>query len=241
MNGKYKTGNVKQIFEKAINGIIEYDIQKRKLSDLNIFSEIVKFLEENNISTCREKSAEILSLSLNSLSTLISSNNSKSKSFSNALKSIIEHIKKKQLDELIIPIFELKRLSLQKRGNGYLLDPDAEGRDRLRSFLEGKHGIYIFYNSTGNVIYIGKAERMFLYNEILQQLNRKISIYKDINSENRSGVIAKKEIPQGEFTNFISAYEIKPKHYLPFIEALLIRSYANDNTNIKMENFPVSI
>lgn len=149
-----------------------------------------------------------------------------------AIRGMIESYTNFKTEELvkkvINPVLEFKKIKPTKFSSKYILLPTEHNKDALKEVLEKKVGIYLFYNSQGKNIYIGKTEKD-LYIEITQQLGRVIKIYAES--------LKPTNVQQGDITSFISVYEIKPKALIKDLEALLIRAYANDNTNIKMENF----
>lgn len=146
----------------------------------------------------------------------------------NAIKILLSQSNKQFLSKFITPIFELKRITPVKRGTQYKLRPNAENADELKEPLRHKFGCYIFFDSFGRPFYVGKANRMELYNEITQRLKRKVEYY--------NHDLRKVKAEQGEFVAFLSAYEINPKSFIDKIEALLIRSFANVITNKRIES-----
>lgn len=101
-------------------------------------------------------------------------------------------------------------------------------RAELKRLLSGKKGLYILYDSMGSALYVGQSQKDLFF-EIEQRLSKasRRRIYEQ-------GM--KKQFRQmGNATRFLSAYEIKGKHVLDRLEALLIRSMANDLENHHME------
>lgn len=154
---------------------------------------------------------------------------------------------------LIRPIFEFQEFEPVLLRSNYAIHPARLKKDSTddekRKFEKIKKkwdvlkeyngapvkGIYIFYNSQGKVLYVGKTQKGIkrtLFNEVTNQLNRKIAYFATTNHR-----IVKKTIKQAECVHYISAYQINSIDAIHNIEALLIRSYANDNTNIQMAQF----
>jgi hypothetical protein len=157
------------------------------------------------------------------------------------------------LKNSIKPIVEFYQTNqtLSKRGSKYeILTSDAEEDSyevTMKNYLNKHHGIYIFYNSTGHVIYAGKALKQSLWVEMNSAFNRD-------RSNSQSAYLVIHDVKE---KNFVPAFE-KPRsienysvllhdvaHYFsaylvcdPLInnlEAFLIRAIPNDITNTRME------
>ncbi len=146
---------------------------------------------------------------------------------------------------LIIPLRELEKVEpAPRKKDGTRLALCKKNEEKNYSDLktiDGKptKGIYIFYNSQRKVIYVGKTERgkkRSLWDEMNNQLHRPVKSYHSIN-----GYIRTDERLQGEDVRYISAYGIIFQGAIHNIEALLIRAYANDNTNVQMARFRTSL
>jgi hypothetical protein len=123
-------------------------------------------------------------------------------------------------------------------------------RSGLRQELEQKHGIYIFFDSQGKAIYVGKAGRN-LWKEMNMAFNRDrgwLQRIKRINhpdpgreyqtSEEKARQIRPFIIPLHEIALYFSAYEVADP-LIDDMEALLVRSFANDLLNQRMEKFAI--
>lgn len=119
----------------------------------------------------------------------------------------------------------------------------------LRGRLEQKHGVYVFHDSRGRAIYAGKARRQSLWHEMNNAFNRdrgevqnikRVSHpqrrveYKGLNERRRQ--IVKQDVALHHIASYCSAYEV-PDALIGKFEALLVRSFANDLLNVRMENF----
>jgi len=116
--------------------------------------------------------------------------------------------------------------------------------------LKRCHGVYIFYDSRGHALYVGKADRLYLWEEMKNAYNRdrgeiqkicrvnhpleRRREYRSSNEKERK--ISAKPVPLHFLTSYFSAYDIVPTA-IDDLEALLIRSFANDLMNIRMETF----
>jgi transcriptional regulator with XRE-family HTH domain len=120
----------------------------------------------------------------------------------------------------------------------------------LRERLSSSCGVYIFYDSRGRAIYVGKTQRQktkMLWAEMNDAYNR----YRDVQKikrvdhptsvEFRAGdekqrQIYSRSVTLYELASYVSAYEVTPG-LISKMEALLVRGFANDLLNIKMEYF----
>jgi len=118
----------------------------------------------------------------------------------------------------------------------------------LKKALETSHGIYVFYDSRGRGLYVGKAQRQSLWKEMNLAFNR--------DRDTTQRVYRVKHPLRGEFKTsdeyarqvtltrrhlshlaaYFSAYEVDDA-LINELEALLVRSFANDLLNVKMERF----
>ncbi len=116
-------------------------------------------------------------------------------------------------------------------------------QDRLKS----SHGIYIFYDSRGRAIYVGKAVLQTLWKEMNLAFNRDRKDYQQIKVvehpskkvryrpyEEQHRRIGKLNVQLSYIASYVSAYEVS-KGLISTVEALLIRGFANDLLNTRME------
>lgn len=123
---------------------------------------------------------------------------------------------------------------------------DHPYRAGLIKELGKHHGVYIFFDSRGQAIYAGKARRQSLWKEINLAFNRDRG---EVQTIRRVGHPARRlaytvkprqivshVVPLYELASYFSAYHA-PDPMIGDLEALLVRSFANDLLNIKMEKF----
>ncbi len=119
----------------------------------------------------------------------------------------------------------------------------------LRQELEGHFGVYIFFDSRGRAIYAGKARKQSLWKEMNLALNRERGDVQRIRRVNhparKQPYTANKEkarrisnhvVPLYELAAYFSAYEVIDG-MINEVEAMLVRSFANDLLNKRMERF----
>jgi hypothetical protein len=119
----------------------------------------------------------------------------------------------------------------------------------LKSELDKHFGIYIFFDSRGQAIYTGKARRQTLWREMTAAFNRNRGSVQKIKrvrhpenrvayrtSDEKSRQIVEQVVPLHELAAYFSAYHVVDG-MIDELESLLVRSFANDLLNIRMERF----
>lgn len=154
------------------------------------------------------------------------------------------------LYQAILPIIEYFPLSpyQPRNSNRHIFDSKKnEFLKGLRKELEETHGIYVFFNSHGKILYCGKAKDTYLWSEINSAFNRRRK------SQTRYGVeyslkrkfvpaykkdirLTKRNFQLHDLASYLSVYKC-PRSIIDKLEAFLIRTTANDNTNDRMETF----
>jgi predicted transcriptional regulator len=106
-------------------------------------------------------------------------------------------------------------------------------RAGLLSKLRDKRGIYSYFDATGRLRYVGKADKTSLDKEVENRLQHEIK-----KGRITYGRRMKKnpKLRQGEIVRYISAYEVSPREAIPLVEALLIRTTGNVQYNKRLEN-----
>jgi hypothetical protein len=122
-------------------------------------------------------------------------------------------------------------------------------RAGLRDELDKYHGVYIFFDSRGQAIYTGKAKSQTLWREMKSAFNRNRDSVQKIKrvrhpesrvsyrtSNEKSRQIKEYSVPLYELAAYFSAYYVDGG-MINELESLLVRSFANDLLNIRMERF----
>jgi hypothetical protein len=122
-------------------------------------------------------------------------------------------------------------------------------RSGLKQELAAHHGIYVFFDSRGQAIYTGKAQRQSLWREINLAFNRargQVQMIKRVRhperkqiyrtSDEKARQISEHVVPLYELAVYFSAYQVA-NSMIDDLEALLVRSFANDLLNVRMERF----
>lgn len=139
------------------------------------------------------------------------------------LKKLIELFRKHHATTLVRPVLEFYAIHPAQNGKSWDFSPEQEVINSLKSKLELRAGIYVFYDSSGKAIYLGKTETS-LYNEAKQRLkavpNR--AIY--LPTTTKVGVMAHR-------ARFISAYEVAIPAAIKNLETFMLRAFANNLLN----------
>jgi hypothetical protein len=165
------------------------------------------------------------------------------------------HGKKEALESPILPVVEMYPIesTLSKQEKKWEPLPTSKSNQRnqaIREHLEHKDakGIYIFYDSIGCAIYVGKTERQNLWKEMVSAFNRERSNHQTFivdhptTGASFSPAWEKPRQPVKRIAYlyntaaYFSAYITTPE-LIPQLEALLVRSFANSISNKKMEKF----
>lgn len=157
--------------------------------------------------------------------------------------------------ETIKPIVEFHAIdcSVSRAGAGYEILPQPTNcslvQKGLREELMKRSGLYIFYDSRGRALYVGKARRQSLWKEMNLAYNRargEVQTIKLVGHPER----AQKFEPAYEHPRqpkdtllklhdlamYFSTYWVLDG-MIDDLEALLVRGFANDLLNVRMEKF----
>lgn len=150
-----------------------------------------------------------------------------------------------------IEMYPIERtLSLQ--GENWELLPTVKNHDvrniKIRKYLEERKGVYVFFDSQGLAIYVGKTQKQNLWKEMTSAYNRKRShhtaflINHPTTGAEFSSAIDYPRQPIEQLVylhataNYFSAYDVTTQ-LIPKLEALLVRIFCNSLSNKKMEKF----
>jgi len=151
----------------------------------------------------------------------------------------------------IQPIVEYYSIehSDSRHGAAWELIPSNNGRGKkIREELEASKGLYIFYNSQCEAIYLGKAKKQNLWKEMNLAFNRDRSSQAvwTVNHPERGQEftpahiklrsLQKTKVFLSDIASYFSAYSVDV-NLIDNLEALMIRGFANDLSNVRMETF----
>jgi hypothetical protein len=155
----------------------------------------------------------------------------------------------------LVEFFEISECH-SKRGAGRELFGVQDGSGKSHPFLIGlkeelssSHGVYLFFDSRGQAIYAGKARKQSLWKEMNLAFNRKRGGLQTIKrvrhperkvgyrtSDEKARQIVDQQVPLSDLAAYFSAYEVADE-MIEDVEALLVRAFANNLLNKKMEKF----
>lgn len=154
----------------------------------------------------------------------------------------------------IVEFFPIAKTRSTHNKRYELFSTMAEGRTHpflkgLRDELEKHHGIYVFFDSRGHAIYAGKARKQKIWKEMKLAFNRERGDLQTIKrvrqpirkqpyrtSDEKVRQIRDFVVPLYEIAAYFSAYEVA-NNMVNELEAMLVRSFANDLLNKRMERF----
>lgn len=153
----------------------------------------------------------------------------------------------------IVEFFELEPTQVGTGDNYCIFQAKADGVEHpylsgLKQQLDSHHGIYIFHDSRGRALYAGKAQKQSLWKEINSVFNRdrQLQTIRRVNHPERRQdfrtsdeirrQIRTRNVRLHELATYVSAYAV-PDGMIGDLESLLIRAFANDLLNKRMENF----
>ena len=155
----------------------------------------------------------------------------------------------------LVEFFKIRGTNSPQGAKHRLFDiQDKAGKDHpyrtgLKDELDTFHGVYVFFDSRGQAIYAGKAKRQTLWKEMTAAFNRDRDSVQKIkrvrhpesrvqyrNTEEKSRQIVEYSVPLHEIAVYFSAYHVVDG-MIDELESLLVRSFANDLLNIRMERF----
>jgi hypothetical protein len=168
-------------------------------------------------------------------------------------KSRSAAVQKAQL-ETIQPIVEFYRIDkclTDREASWQVFDGSAEAilyAQGLKDELKVRYGIYIFYDSRGHALYVGKARKQTIWKEMNLAFNRKREVqtitlvqHPERNQEFKPGYErlrqpADTQLELSDLACYFSAYRVD-KGMIDDLEALMVRGFANDLLNVRMETF----
>lgn len=177
-------------------------------------------------------------LSVKQIANIVSTSRSRARAdaYSAALKPIVEFF---PLD----PIPSKQGVKSELFATGKDSNPLHKG---LRKALDNAKGIYIFYDSRGRAIYAGKTAKQSLWSEIKNAFNRDRKtqrVYRVKHPTRRQSFVSATNKPRqpklrkvrlDDLAAYVTAYEVD-QTMINKLEALLVRGFANDLLNARME------
>lgn len=177
--------------------------------------------------------------------------------FAAAIKRARSAAQREALAAAIRPVVEFFEIDAETASGGVneeVFNVKVDGvehpyRRGLRDALKNAHGVYVFFDSRGRALYVGKAERQSLWDEMKLAFNRdrEVQMVKRVDhpttkvpykpAEEKRRPVKAMNVRLHAMAAYFSAYRVDPA-LISTVEALLIHAAANDTLNTKMEAFP---
>jgi len=215
---------------------------------------VIHIKEKFEVATDFE-SAQILGVTQQSLSNWKARNTGVTKAqIANAVAAARTQAKKDAHKATLRPIIEFFPLDAVESRGGAKYELFPTGKDdnsqhiAIRKCLESTKGIYVFYDTRGRAIYAGKAKSQSLWSELKNVFNRDRKtqlVYRVDHPErnlkfapayDKARRIRKTQLELSDIAAYLSVYEVDPQ-MINSLEALLVRGFANDLLNVRMEKF----
>lgn len=219
-------------------------------------SELIAALKKSLATASTQELAEALGVTVQTLNNWVragAKDIAPSKVAAAIAKSRKAAIRSAQLTTIkpIVEFYELSRC-LTKQEKSY--QPFSAGSDAttyargLKDALDSNHGIYIYYDSRGRALYVGKARKQSIWKEMGLAFNRDRALQKiclvphpDRNQDFKTGHEKQRQpravqLELSDLARYFSAYSVDDG-MIDDLEALMVRGFANDLLNKKMETF----
>jgi len=168
-------------------------------------------------------------------------------------KSRSAAVKKAQLETIqpIVEFYPIDRCPTGRNANWLVFDGGKNANlyaQGLRGALEESYGIYIFYDSRGQALYVGKAKEQTIWTEMNSAFVRERDIQKialvshpDRNQAFKPGYEKLRQPKDTRLELYDMAWYFSAYHVddgmIDDLEALMVRGFANNLLNVRMETF----
>lgn len=168
-------------------------------------------------------------------------------------KSQSAAVRKSQLETIqpIVELYPIDKCESRRQASWVLFNGGTTANlyaQGLRSALNESYGIYIFYDSRGQALYVGKAREQSLWKEMNLAFNRQRALQKialvrhpERNQEFKPGYEKLRQPKDTQLelwglARYFSAYHVD-RGMIDDLEALMVRGFANTLLNARMETF----
>ncbi len=214
---------------------------------------LTKLKRKFNVSSDQEL-ADVTGISLQTINQWLKREASLSETIvTNLIYKAVEQGKRTEVQQSIQPIVEFFPIECTKSNQGArwkILPTDNPYYKQVIDFLSESNGVYLFYNSTGHVIYAGKTLKQGLWKEMNDAFNRNREAQSAFLVEHsmagnfqpayeNSRSLRQQSVCLYDIAYYFSAYCVHDA-LVSNLEAFLIRALPNDLTNSRIENFNLS-
>lgn len=151
----------------------------------------------------------------------------------------------------LVEFFPISKLEVGKAGKFEMFsvsDPQRQSyMAGLRKELDRAKGVYVFYDSRGQAIYVGRTTQQTLWAEMTNAFNRErdVQLIKRVDhplknkiafttAHNNVRQIVERSVKIHELAHYFSAFEVKGA-LIEEVESILVRAFCNDLLNRKVE------
>lgn len=162
-------------------------------------------------------------------------------------------VRKAQLETIkpIVEFYRVERCSSKREASWQIFDAGQNATlyaQGLKNELQNSCGLYIFYDSRGHALYVGKAREQPLWKEMNLAFNRKRDVqtialvhHPERNQEFKPGYEKLRQpkdvqLELFDLACYFSAYQVD-SGMIDDLEALMVRGFANNLLNVRMETF----
>lgn len=214
-----------------------------------------QYADETSESGTDLQIATYLGISIGTLRNWTASEEIKPHQIAKLLSRVENASRQKAENEVLRPVVEFFRIAPAGEGpkKTVFSTKDSNGKKHpyhsgLKDELDSHWGIYIFYDSRGRALYVGKARQQTLWKEInlVYNRDRKAQTIRRVdhperrqdfrNYDEMRRQIRIRAVRLSDIAEYFSAYYVTDS-LVNNLESLLIRSFPNDILNIRMENF----
>ncbi len=168
-------------------------------------------------------------------------------------KSRVAAVQRAQLDTIqpVVEFYAIDRCLTKREASWQVFDSSPQATvyaQGLKAELDSCYGLYIFYDSRGRALYVGKAREQSIWKEMNLAFNRKRDVqtialvhHPERNQEFKPGYEKLRQPKDTQLELFDLAYYFSAYHVddgmINDLEALMVRGFANDLLNVRMETF----
>jgi transcriptional regulator with XRE-family HTH domain len=195
----------------------------------NVFSELLAALIEEGGEVSQLLLAKTLKVSQSTVTAWLSG---ATPSQAN-IKKILTYFRDYNAASLISPVLEYKAIEPFKSRRSWIMSAAEDDKDLLHECMLHRLGVFIFYDSMGKAIYLGKSESC-MYTEAKKRLA-------DVSNSPLLAPNRSKPPYIGELARYVSVYEVSVPAAIKNLEAFLLRAFSNNLLNEEAGNFKGSL
>lgn len=191
-----------------------------------VFKALFDALKDEYGSVSQSEMAEALGVSTMTINNWVNGKTTPNKT---NLSKIIVFFREHAASSLIRPILEFTPIAPVRAGKQWNFSASTAQIARIKKVTKKIHGIYVFYDSSGKAVYLGKTENC-LYTESKQRLKAQPFVPIYVPAKPRYGEVAERAC-------FVSYYQVAITSAVKNIESFMLRAFTNDLQNRNSGHF----